>query len=159
MSKRLAHFLLILSTAMVWCPLTHSQTIVPGTPAFCTNKTGELYCLLPILFAEANPNPFTPITSAFATQLTQLPLASPASGIIYVYDPRSGVPKRTGQETYGPVSHWNGATLAGRDRLFVSFTYQRFTFSSIDGIGLNDINVVFNALLCDWTMRSNWNNG
>jgi hypothetical protein len=144
MSKRLAHFLLILSTAMVWCPVTHGQTIVPGTPAFCTNRTGELYCLLPILFAEANPNPFTPITSAFATQLTQLPLASPASGIIYVYDPRSGVPKRSGQETYGPVLTERGDTM-GRDRLFVSFTYQRFTFSSIDGIGLGDINVVFNV--------------
>jgi hypothetical protein len=33
----------------------------------------------------------------------------------------------------------------GRNRLFVAFTYQRFTFSSLDGIGLNQIPIVFNV--------------
>lgn len=128
----------------LWLPVLHGQTITPGVPAYCTNRPNDLYCLLPILFDEANPNPFTPITSAFATQLTQLPLASPASGIIYSYDPRSGVPRRVGQETYGPVLTERGDTI-GRERLFIAFTYQRFTFGSIDGIGLKDIPVVFNV--------------
>jgi hypothetical protein len=142
MFKRLALFVSL--TAIAGLPLAHSQTIIPGAPAFCTNRPNDLYCLLPILFDEANPNPFTPITSAFATQLTQLPLASPASGIIYTFDPRTGVPVREGQETYGPVLTERGDTI-GRNRLFVAFTYQRFTFSSLDGIGLHQIPVVFNV--------------
>jgi hypothetical protein len=142
MSKRLG--LLILLAGSVWHPMLRGQTIVPGTPAFCTDRPNELYCLLPRLFAEANPNPFVPITSAFATQLTQLPLASPASGIIYGNDPRSGVPYRIGQETYGPVLTERGDTM-GRGRLFVSFTYQHFAFSSLDGIGLEEIPIVFSV--------------
>jgi hypothetical protein len=120
------------------------QTVIPGTPAFCTTRPQDLYCLLPILFDEANPNPFSPITSAFATQLTQLPLASPASGIIYAFDSKGGVPHRVGQETYGPVLTERGDTI-GRYKLFIASTYQRFTFSSLDGIGLNNIPVVFNV--------------
>jgi hypothetical protein len=132
---------LITSWVGLGCP---AQTIVPGTPGFCTDKTEKLYCLLPVLFDEANPNPFTPITSAFATQLTQLPLASPASGIIYTIDPRIAIPVRSGQETYGPVLTERGDTI-GEYKLFVAFTYQRFTFSSLDGISLNKIPVVFNV--------------
>jgi hypothetical protein len=142
MMKRLAMLLLLVWASGI--PHLFGQTITPGTPAFCTNRPSDLYCLLPILFDEANPNPFTPITSAFATQLTQLPLASPASGIIYTNDPRSGVPKRVGQETYGPVLTDRGDTI-GRDKIFVAVTYQRFTFSSLDGIGLGSIPIVFNV--------------
>lgn len=140
MSKRLV-FLII---GVLWTSLATAQTIVPGTPAYCTNRPDILYCLLPRLFAEANPSPFVPITSAFASQLTQLPLASPASGIIYKYDPAIKLPVRAGQETYGPVLTDRGDTM-GRNRLFLAFTYQHFTFSSIDGIALNSIPVVFNV--------------
>jgi hypothetical protein len=123
---------------------SYGQRIVPGTTSYCADKPDKLYCLLPILFDEANPSPFTPITSAFATQLTQLPLASPASGIIYTFDPRTGVPRRSGQETYGPVLTERGDTIGSR-KLFVAFSYQRFVFSSLDGINLSGIPVVFDV--------------
>jgi hypothetical protein len=142
MQKRFAVLAVLAISTLL--PNLHGQTITPGTPAFCTDRPDDLYCLLPRLFDEANPNPFAPITSAFAAQLTQLPLASPASGIIYAYDPRTGVPKKVGQETYGPVLTERGETL-GPHRLFIAFTYQRFTFGSLDGIGLNEIPVVFNV--------------
>lgn len=141
MSKQRLVFLI---SGVLWASLATAQTIVPGTPAYCTDKPDRLYCLLPRLFAEANPSPFVPITSAFASQLTQLPLASPASGIIYKYDPAIKLPVRAGQETYGPVLTDRGDTM-GRNRLFLAFTYQHFTFSSIDGIALNSIPVVFNV--------------
>jgi hypothetical protein len=134
----------LLIAGMLWASIAAAQTIVPGTPAYCTDRSDNLYCLLPRLFAEANPSPFVPITSAFASQLTQLPLASPASGIIYKYDPAIKLPVRAGQESYGPVLTDRGDTM-GRNRLFLAFTYQHFTFSSIDGIALNDIPVVFNV--------------
>jgi hypothetical protein len=142
MAKRTGLLLILIASWVgLRCP---AQTIVPGTPGFCSDKMDRLYCLLPILFDEANPNPFTPITSAFATQLTQLPLASPASGILYTIDPRIAIPVRSGQETYGPVLTERGDTI-GQYALFVAFTYQRFTFSSLDGISLNKIPVVFNV--------------
>jgi hypothetical protein len=136
--------LLFLIFGLLSASLATAQVIVPGTPAYCTNRPDNLYCLLPRLFAEANPSPFVPITSAFASQLTQLPLASPASGIIYKYDPALKLPVRAGQESYGPVLTDRGDTM-GRNRLFLAFTYQHFTFSSIDGIALNNIPVVFNV--------------
>jgi len=142
MTKRMGLLLLLIAS---WVGLgCRAQTIVPGTPGFCSDKTTRLYCLLPVLFDEANPNPFTPITSAFATQLTQLPLASPASGIIYTIDPRIAIPIKSGQETYGPVLTERGDTI-GENKLFVSSTWQHFTFSSLDGIPLNKIPVVFNV--------------
>jgi hypothetical protein len=135
--------ILVFVVALGTCA-TQGQTIVPGTPGFCTDRPDKLYCLLPRLFDEANPDPFTPVTAAFASQLTQVPLASPASGIIYVLDPRINVPVRSGQETYGPVLTDRGDTL-GRHALFVAFTFQHFSFSSIDGISLGQIPVVFNV--------------
>jgi len=141
MSKRL---ILLLASGILWIVSAQAQTIVPGTPAYCTNRTDKLYCLLPNLFSEANPDPFTPITSAFASQLTQLPLASPASGIIYSFDPSTKLPVRSGQETYGPVLTDRGDTM-GKHKLFLAFTYQHFSFDSIDGISLNSIPVVFNV--------------
>lgn len=142
MIKRTAFAFVIWGLFAVWPSL--GQTIVPGAPAFCADKTSKLYCQLPTLFDEANPNPFTAITESFASQLTQVPLASPASGIIYIYDPAIKIPVKAGQETYGPVLTDRGDTM-GRHKLFLAFTFQHFTFSSIDGIGLGNIPVVFNV--------------
>jgi hypothetical protein len=118
------------------------QTVTSGS-SFCSNHSNSLYCLLPVLYANAQPNPFTPLTAAFASQLTQVPLASPASGIIYTLNPALKIPERSGQETYGPVLTERGDTM-GKNKIFVSATYQHFDFSSLDGISLKEIPVVFN---------------
>ena len=120
-----------------------SAQTVNGGSTFCASHSSTLYCILPILYANAQPNPFASLTAAFASQLTQVPLASPASGIIYTLNPALAIPVRTGQETYGPVLTERGDTIGHRN-LFVASTYQHFEFDSLDGLSLKQIPVVFN---------------
>jgi hypothetical protein len=72
-----------------------------------------------------------------------VPLASPASGIVYDKDPATKLPRPSGTETLGPVLTERGETLY-HGKLFVAATYQRFRFNSQDGIDLKKIPMVFN---------------
>jgi hypothetical protein len=144
MKKLVTGLLFLFGSALFSGPSAHSQVVTPGNAGFCSTHAGKLYCLLPQTFSEANADAFTPLTSSFASQLTQLPLASPASGIIYILDPALKLPVKSGQETYGPVLTERGDTM-GRHKLFIAFTYQHFQFSSLDGIGLNNIPIVWNV--------------
>lgn len=136
MTKRI---LLIVFSCMLLAHLTHAQN------TFCANHSDKLYCTLSNLFDNPQPDPFSPISSALGSQLGLIPLASPASGIVYAIDPALGIPKKT-TETFGPVLADRGETI-GRHKLFVAFTYQRFTFNSIDGVDLKQLPIVFNV--CD----------
>jgi hypothetical protein len=113
---------------------------------FCSAHSDKLYCALSDFYGNPNPDPFSAISSALGSQLSQIPLASPASGIIYSTDPSLGIPRRSGSDTFGPVLTERGETI-GRHKLFLSFTYQRFSFSSIDGVNLKQLPIVFN--FCD----------
>jgi hypothetical protein len=84
---------------------------------------------------------FTPMNSAVGSQLALLPFASPASGFVYTFDTAAGVYSRSSQ-TLGPIISERAETI-GRRRLFVGISYQYFNFSSIDGIDLKDVPVVF----------------
>ena len=76
-----------------------------------------------------------------------VPLASPASGIVYTTDPSLKIPVATGTETFGPVLVERGETLGAR-KLFVAFTYQHtFSFSSSDSVNLKNIPILFDV--CD----------
>ncbi len=82
----------------------------------------------------------TAFNSAIATQVSQLPLASAAAGIVVVY--RAGVP-----ETYnnlGPILTDRAQTI-GRHRLFLGFTASQFVFTSIDGISLKSVPFTYEA--------------
>src|SRR5690242_9073642 len=59
----------------------------------------KLACLLPTAF-HTNPGTFNFFNEAFATQVAQLPLATPASSFILVL--KNGVPAPA-QETFGPL--------------------------------------------------------
>jgi hypothetical protein len=144
MKKPLSGLLFLFITSLVSGRLAYSQVVTPGSAGFCGSHQDKLFCLLPNTFAEANSDAFTPLTSSFASQLTQLPLASPASGIIYILDPALKVQVPAGQETYGPVLTERGETI-GSHKLFVAFTYQHFQFSSLDGISLGNIPIVWNV--------------
>ena len=114
---------------------------------FCSAHSDKLYCALSDLYGNPQPDPFSAVESALGSQLSQIPLASPASGIIYSIDPSLGTPRKA-SETFGPVLTERGETI-GRHRAFLAFTYQKFSFSSIDGVDLKEIPVVFNV--CDAT--------
>jgi len=66
---------------------------------------------------------------------------------VYTTDPSLGIPQKS-NETFGPVLTERGETI-GRRKVFVAFTYQKFGFSSIDGVDLKRYPVVFNV--CDAT--------
>lgn len=75
---------------------------------------------------------FTPINEAIGIQVSQLPIASPSSGIVYLYDPSLKTFSPSTEETLGPIVGERAPTI-GRRRFYVAFSYQYFNFDSIDG--------------------------
>jgi hypothetical protein len=82
-----------------------------------------------------------PLTSAVASQLSFLPLASPSSGISFTFDKSLGVFVAS-NDSYGPILSERAGTL-GRHRLFVGASYQFFNFGSIDGLSLKSLPSTF----------------
>ena len=126
----------------------------------CTNS-GDPGCVLPNLFgnqgltlpfnqgfthyahfassAQATLN--TTLSTAIATQLVSLPFVSPASGYTYRYDRATGAFVRT-SSSFGPI-YTERATTIGRGKFTFGVNYQAFNFSSLDGISLKDLPVVY----------------
>jgi hypothetical protein len=75
---------------------------------------------------------FAPINEAVGIQVSQLPIASPSSGITFVYDPSLKTFSPSTDENLGPILGERANTI-GRNRLYVGFSYQYFNFNSIDG--------------------------
>jgi hypothetical protein len=80
------------------------------------------------------------LSSSVGTELTSLRLASPTSGITFVFE--NGVMKRS-TESYGPILGERAETI-GRHRIFLAGTYQYFPFSTLDGIDLKNVPAVYN---------------
>lgn len=122
----------------------------------CSNSS-KLGCLIPNIYGPNGltlPNPFhqahfenafqanfSPLSAAIATELTLLPLASPASGFTYTFDRASGVYTRSAQ-SFGPILAERAETI-GKGKFFLGFTYQHFSFDSLDGIDLKKLPAVF----------------
>jgi hypothetical protein len=84
---------------------------------------------------------FTPLTADIGTQLSQLPITSPASGFIFSFNPTLGVISET-THNFGPILTERPQTI-GRHKLFVGFSYQYFNFDKADGINLRSFGGVF----------------
>jgi len=128
-----------------------------GSAAAQSTDSGKLAFLLPNIYGPAgltlaNPDhyahftssfqsSFTPFNSAMARQLTSLPIPSPASGFTYSFDPALGVYTRSAR-SFGPALAERAETL-GKDKFLFGFSYQHFTFTSIDGLNLRSIPAVF----------------
>jgi hypothetical protein len=148
---------LVLTVVLVATSALRGQTAQPQNACANSDKLG---CLIPNLYGAGGftlPNPFhaahftnafqenfTPLSSAVATQLTLLPLASPASGFTFTFDPTTGAYTRTA-ESFGPILTERAETV-GRGRFHLGFTYQRFNFDQIDGVDLDNIPAVFQHL-------------
>ncbi len=134
-----------------FCPLSLAQA---GGVCATGSKLG---CLIPNVFGQTGltlPNNFhrahfdndfqanfTPLNSAIASQLTLLPLASPASGFTYSFDRTAGVYTRSA-ESFGPVLTERAETI-GKGKVFFGVTYQRFGFDKIDGFDVKNFPAVF----------------
>ncbi len=124
------------------------------------NQNRKLALMLPFLdstnnqpgFTLPNPGHFAhfdasfesvvfPLNSSVASQITRLPIASPASGFTYIFDPSLGAPTRSAQ-SFGPVLTERAETI-GRGRVYFALTYQYFDFDQLDGLDLKKLPAVY----------------
>ncbi len=84
---------------------------------------------------------FSPFNSAMASQLTSLPLPSTAAGFTYSYDSTLGIYSRSAQ-SFGPILAERAETI-GKDKFYLGFSYQHFSFDTMDDIDLDSFPAVF----------------
>ena len=78
---------------------------------------------------------------AIASQLSALPLPSPASGFTYRFNADTGTFVRSTQ-SFGPILAERAETI-GRGKTLVGYNIQMFSFDSLDGIDLRHVPAVF----------------
>jgi hypothetical protein len=92
-------------------------------------------------FNSAFQSNFTQFNIALASQLTSLPLPSPASGFTYRFDPGTGTFVRSTQ-SFGPILTDRAETI-GRGRFAFGYNYQYFSFDQLEGIDLSRVPSIF----------------
>lgn len=92
-------------------------------------------------FNSAFQSNFTQFNIALASQLTALPLPSPASGFTYKFDAGTGTFIRSTQ-SFGPILTDRAETI-GRGRFAFGFNYQYFSFDQLEGIDLSRVPSIF----------------
>lgn len=78
---------------------------------------------------------------ALTSQLTAVPVPSPASGFTYKFDPATGTFVRS-TRSFGPILTDRGETI-GRGRIAFGATLQHFSFDELDGVSLSNVPAVF----------------
>ncbi len=134
-----------------------SAQFLPPPPC-ATKLQSSMLCVVPQVYGTGGlilPNPshqahferqassgfFLPVNVSVGTELSLLPLASPASGVLFTFDKALGTVTRA-NESYGPVLSERAETI-GKHHLYVAGTYQFFDFTSLDGVDLKHFPVVF----------------
>ncbi len=92
-------------------------------------------------FNSSFQSDFRLMNIALASQLTAVPLPSPASGFTYQFDPATGTFVRS-TRSFGPILTDRGETI-GRGRLAFGANAQFFSFDHLDGTRLSDVPAVF----------------
>jgi hypothetical protein len=92
-------------------------------------------------FNSAFQSDFRLVNIALTSQLTGVPLPSPASGFTYKFDSGTGTFVRS-TNSFGPILADRAETI-GRGRVAFGFTSQFFSFDHLDGVGITDIPAVF----------------
>lgn len=115
--------------------------------------TGKLSCLIPTTvtpptytFSNGSSGAVSGNFGSFLQadlggEISQIPLASPASGIIFTTDPTLHVPVPSNQ-SLGPILTQRAETI-GRHKWYVSMTYQYFLLQDADGLGLKSLPATF----------------
>jgi hypothetical protein len=92
-------------------------------------------------FNSAFQTNFRRFNIALASQLTALPLPSPASGFTYRFDADTGTFIRSTQ-SFGPILAERAETL-GRGKTLLGYNLQAYSFDSLDGVDLRHVPAVF----------------
>ena len=92
-------------------------------------------------FNSSFQSDFRLMNIALTSQLTAVPVPSPASGFTYKFDPSTGTFVRSTQ-SFGPILADRGETI-GRGRIAFGTNFQFFSFDRLDGTSLSDVPAVF----------------
>lgn len=92
-------------------------------------------------FNSAFQSNFRQFNIALASQLTSVPLPSPASGFTYRFDPVTGTFARSTQ-SFGPILADRAETI-GRGKMVIGYNYQFFSFDALEGVDLRNIPALF----------------
>ena len=157
---------LLLGAVPVIFAQSGTQPLVSGTVVTgqCAGHGSDPGCVLPNLFGStgltlnstgrfphyahfigaAQTTLNQTLGTAIATQLTILPIISPASGFTYKYNSAAGAFERS-TTTFGPIYTERAETI-GRGAIYFGVSYQRFRFDKLDGIDLRKVPAVFSHL-------------
>lgn len=92
-------------------------------------------------FNSSFQSDFRLMNIALTSQLTALPVPSPASGFTYKFDATTGTFVRS-TRSFGPILTDRGETI-GRGRVAFGTNLQVFSFDRLDGVTLSDVPAVF----------------
>jgi hypothetical protein len=92
-------------------------------------------------FNSSFQSDFRLVNIALTSQLTSVPLPSPASGFTYKFDSATGTFVRS-TNSFGPILSDRAETI-GRGRIALGFSYQFFSFDHLDGVPLRAVPAVF----------------
>jgi hypothetical protein len=106
-----------------------------GPLVVVTNPPHEVH------FQSSSLESLTPLNEEIGTQLSQLPITSPASGFVFSFNPSLGVVSRS-TETFGPILTERAETI-GKHKLFLGVSYQYFDFDKADGVDLRNFGTVY----------------
>jgi hypothetical protein len=121
-----------------------SPPLPPGAPGRLPGGATHTAHFSPIEANELN-NPVVGIVQGFntqmATQFSTFPLGSSSGGMTYVFDETVGTFRR-GSSSFGP-SFAERALTIGRRKLSAGFNYQRTSYDTFEGQGLDDGSIKF----------------
>lgn len=135
--------LCLVATLCFSLTLASAQTQVAPCPGYTPGRNGNLACEIATSIQSGGEGKTTSLDSfspTLAASLSQLPTATAVSGSGLTVLSNLGL--TTGStESLGTILTQRGDTL-GRNKWYISLTYQRFDFSSIDGFSLKHIPIV-----------------
>lgn len=137
--------LLALFGAGLMAVLASGQTVAP-CPGYNASHNTNLACELQTATRTSLANlggtgqSLSSLSPTLATALSQLPVATAVSGTGLSFSRSLGMSVAT-NDSLGSILTQRGETI-GRHNYYFSFTYQRFTFDSIDGVDLKNLKTV-----------------
>jgi hypothetical protein len=136
--------------------IMYSFTLPSGAvPAIFSYNNGtptEIGVAVPNNLVGLKPNfnqalPFSTLAStlsaSIATELSVIPIASPASGVITRIDPDTGAELPV-SSTLGPIFTERGETI-GKHKFFIGFSNQDFHFTSLNGQDLRGLRLLLDT--------------